>query len=239
MVHSSGTVGQHYYTYLGPLSQKYSIAGFFLLSSFLLTYRLILDLDRPKTNPLIAILKYSIRRVFRIYFIFVAFCVAGLYFRHVFGGFLSGSYTNLYAVLTLGYAGFNILWTIPSELRYYFVIPVVCLLFTRLKRFQWHLLAISMVWTVYDQFFNFFGTSWEVGVKYDSKESNLLKNHFFVFFSGSQLAMALFLLERSENFIAFIRKTRVQILIIICSVLLTAFVFYYQTGIFGNKYDYR
>lgn len=239
MVHSSGTVGTHYSGMLSPISQKYSIAGFFLLSSFLLTYKLIKDLHKPNVKILITFIQYFIRRIFRIYFIFIAFCTAGIYYRHIFQGFLSGKYTNLYDTLTLGYAGFNILWTIPSELRYYFVIPVIGFVFSHFKRFQFLFLVVSILLAAYDQFFNFFGTSWEVGVKFDSSESNLLKNHFFVFFVGSIMAMALFLIERNENIMSFIRQRQIQSVLVFMSLILAVYAVYTQSGAFGNMYDYR
>lgn len=58
---------------LANFSQKYAISGFFLLSSFLLTYRLLNDFYKKKSYKIFAILQYLIRRFFRIYIIYVLF----------------------------------------------------------------------------------------------------------------------------------------------------------------------
>lgn len=240
MVHTTGPTGGRYYNTIGPLSQKYSIAGFFLLSSFLLTYRLIKELHKPNAIMFISIIQYFIRRLFRIYFILMGFCILGIYYNDMVSKTLGGyTRTSLYDTLTLGYAGYGVFWTLPPELRYYFVIPVICVIFTLFKRFQWHILIICMIWTAYDQFFNFFAATWEGGVSYNIVPSYQLKNHFFVFFIGSQLGMALFLVEQRDDFINFIKQHRVQNVLILMSLLLSIYAFIYQAGLFGNKYDYR
>lgn len=239
LVHASGLLGNNCYAFLAPLSQKYSIAGFFLLSSFLLTYRLIREFHKPNSDVLLATLQYFIRRFCRIYIIFIAFCIAGLYMRWLFGDFLSGSYTDLKSTLTLRYAGNNILWTIPPELRFYFVIPLVSVAFYKAGRFQPLVFCVSIVWTLYDQVFNFFGVSWEKGVSYGSEMNYRLENHFFVFFIGSQLAMAFFLGEKYENFAKIIKSRWIQIALIVCSIFVSVYAFYFHTGVFQNFYDFK
>lgn len=55
----------------------HAVAGFFILSSFLLTFRLLDELhnsDNKLRSLLVILMKYFIRRVFRIYIPFVIIC---------------------------------------------------------------------------------------------------------------------------------------------------------------------
>ena len=57
--------------------QTLAVNGFFILSSFLLTYRLIIDYSKANTlvhNILLTTFKFFIRRFFRIYIPVVFFC---------------------------------------------------------------------------------------------------------------------------------------------------------------------
>lgn len=55
------------------LSHTYGMAGFFMLSALLLTYRLMEELNKLSSVKmvLISLLKYAIRRLFRIYLYFL------------------------------------------------------------------------------------------------------------------------------------------------------------------------
>jgi len=58
-------------------SHSFAVNGFFILSSFLLTYRLIIDYSKANTlvhNILMTTFKFFIRRFFRIYIPVVFFC---------------------------------------------------------------------------------------------------------------------------------------------------------------------
>lgn len=71
---------------VGNLAQKYSISGFFLLSSFLLTYRLLKDLHKQNSSIILAVLKYFIRRFCRIYLVFALFVWLAIYGPEFFSG---------------------------------------------------------------------------------------------------------------------------------------------------------
>jgi len=58
-------------------SQTLAVNGFFILSSFLLTYRFILDItdsDKSIIEIIKVTLKFFIRRTFRVYLPFVIYC---------------------------------------------------------------------------------------------------------------------------------------------------------------------
>lgn len=130
-------------------SQSYSIAGFFMLSAFLLTHRLLDDLNNVKKTKhlhihgqhhhhhhnlvLLVIVKYVIRRFFRVYVVYVLFYACAKYGPACVGGRGETWGGNIYAASVLDIAclrnpGHNHLWTIPAEIKFYFVIPIFCLI---------------------------------------------------------------------------------------------------------------
>ncbi|CAF0927553.1 unnamed protein product [Brachionus calyciflorus] len=168
------------------------VLGFFVLSSFLLTYRMIKDFNKSKNfNEILEIIfKYFIRRLFRIYipfFIFVTLIKIG-------PNSIKGFYTNFnswYELITLEPVGKNHLWTIPIEIKYYFIIPLICLLFHYSKKF-WFLFLITSVCLTYYSYGSF--------LRYKRNDvdiftSNKLWPRFSVFYSGSVVALLYFKYE--------------------------------------------
>jgi len=115
----------------------FAVPGFFLLSAFLLTYRLLLELFNYKLTefkPIAKLLaKYAIRRFFRIYPLLVIFVVlikclisASPKKAQFYVGI---NRTPILKLLQLEQTmGDSHLWTIPIEINYYFLIPVICLI---------------------------------------------------------------------------------------------------------------
>lgn len=211
-------------------SQTYAVTGFFMLSAFLLTYRLLEDLDRVELNnaknyPLIflPVFKYSIRRFFRIYLVYVLFSASVKfgpawlsthdYFKYE---------SSFLEMITLGNPGFNHLWTIPSEIRYYFVIPLFCLIVYFLKQYRVYILALCIAWTIYDQFFNFFDLTVDQ-IDFDYKDSHRLYPHFAVFLLGSEVALAYHIVTKNESIMRWIRHPRVQLALDASSLLIAIF----------------
>lgn len=220
------------------LSQKYSIAGFFMLSAFLLTYRLLKDFNKPNSNVLLFTLQYAVRRFFRIYVVVAIFATAAVYGPPVFAGYQYGRYNSLFTILTLGFPGLNNLWTIPGEVKYYFMIPLICLMFYGARGYELHLLGCSILWTAYDHFFNFFEISWKRGIDCTNGKSNLLSNHFFVFFVGSQLAVAFFVIEQNEILMKWIQQYRVKTTLSFLSLAVAVYALLFQTEIYNHRFDH-
>ncbi len=115
--------------------QTLAVNGFFILSTFLLTYRLSTELIDLKfkciRNVIIVVLKYFVRRFFRIYLVYVVFSTLVKFGPKILGGFVN--YTNGFFypswqdMVLLKSSGSSHLWTVPPEIHYYFVIPVICL----------------------------------------------------------------------------------------------------------------
>ena len=185
-------------------SLTYGVAGFFMLSAFLLTFRLLEELNNAQNQQksqqlILIIIKYFIRRFFRIYLVYLLFFLVFKYgpkrlSEHEFINYN----VSFDQIIRLGNSGRNHLWTIPPEIRYYFFIPLFCLIVYNLGRlYQWIFLILCVIWTIYDQMFNFFGLNVNQ-LMFGYEGIHYLYVHFAVFFMGSQVALAYYLISKSE-----------------------------------------
>jgi peptidoglycan/LPS O-acetylase OafA/YrhL len=92
------------------------VIGFFVLSSFLLTYRLFVELENENAANngktfLQVIIHYFLRRLFRIYLAFMTFCTVLKQYQSLVGGKFKW-YTSWFSLITLQSVGFNHLWTV-------------------------------------------------------------------------------------------------------------------------------
>ena len=110
---------------------------FFLLSAFLLTYRLQCELEKcthiysRKTGLYLG--KYFIRRFFRIYVVYFIYVTLSYSVPpKIFGVEVKLSTTGFtrswFQMITL-HSNCSFLWSIPVEVIYYFILPVIALLF--------------------------------------------------------------------------------------------------------------
>jgi len=106
---------------------KYGVYLFFVLSAFLLTYQLIRKPQQALLSPLLWF-KYFARRFLRIFPLYTFVLIINFFFQE--SPFFSQLTTSaLYQHLILQ-RGDGIFWTIPVEFKYYFLLPVVVLLFS-------------------------------------------------------------------------------------------------------------
>jgi len=198
-----------FFAAIGPC---FGVIGFFVLSSFLLTYRLLCDLTHTESiNTLskinVIIQKYFIRRFFRVY---IPFFVYSLYYFM----FVIKENNVLFSTLTLGYAGKTHLWTIAPEIKYYLFIPIFCLTFVIAYRLQKQylpslllityvlLLFLIQYYNVFNMSRNFFETPW------------MLHKRFSIFFSGSILAVVVFeIKQRKLDYFLIFKNSYFQIII--------------------------
>jgi peptidoglycan/LPS O-acetylase OafA/YrhL len=208
-------------------SQSYSIAGFFMLSAFLLTYRLLIEFDKASTlsQYLIITLKYFIRRFCRIYLFYILFYTAAKYGPVWIGGTTSNGHITtfykapLFHIATLGNTGVNHLWTIPSELKYYFVIPLFSFLATRLRpRYATVFLGTCLLWSILDVNVNFFKLT-EKDSMPQNQNTHELRSHFAVFFQGSQVALSYFLIEKNAFLMNSCKFRLVNVLLDVSSLV--------------------
>ncbi len=100
------------------------------MSSFLLTSRLCSELHRA--NSLIqktsVICQYFIKRIFRIYIPFIIYFAAVTYGPNFVGYKPKMRYVSWEDITLYLNSGCNShLWSIGPELRYYFCIPIICI----------------------------------------------------------------------------------------------------------------
>lgn len=236
--HSSPGINCAFIFLVTRLTQKYAIAGFFLLSAFLLTYRLIKDLYKPNSFIPLAVVQYFIRRFFRIYVVFALFVIAAKYGPRFIAGFTYGKYGNLTSILLLEYGGNTHLWTIPPEIKYYFLIPVISVVYYLAGRYGFIVFLCCAALSAHDQVYNDFRLSLNDIVNWSS-QSYQLKSHFAVFFIGTNLAMAVHLTEGNEFLIKWLKNRKIQLLLSLISLLLTIYSLLYQTEIWNRKFDFK
>jgi peptidoglycan/LPS O-acetylase OafA/YrhL len=84
------------------------VPGFFVLSSFLLTYRLMVDFDAAlsRNRAILKVIQYAIRRFFRIYLVFIVFWTLCHYGPQVIRGWNTDFQPYINGFI-LGSVGFN------------------------------------------------------------------------------------------------------------------------------------
>lgn len=124
------------------------VVGFFILSSFLLTYRLLFEFTliiskTEKTNYekiiliINSVIKFAIRRITRIYPLYITVVLAVKYALWFTRNTLTGMPNNLWNTIFIIESTGSIIWTIRVEMTYYLFTPFICI-FTSLcsKRFS-------------------------------------------------------------------------------------------------------
>jgi peptidoglycan/LPS O-acetylase OafA/YrhL len=195
-----GTPTYGEYEVIKGTGPRIAVPGFFVLSAFLLTHRLLVDLEKAQNNQsyLLVVSKYFIRRFFRIYLVFAIFwTLVHLDMRYgvnIIGGYINNRYTDYWSGLKLLSTGSGHLWTIPCEIRYYFFIPIICLAVVKSKRYWLVLWTLTTAWIVYNQKYNPLGFT---GVDYDHWFGYKLWARFDIFLTGSQSAILYYHIERT------------------------------------------
>ncbi len=208
--------------------QTLAVNGFFILSSFLLTYRFISDLsnlkeqkDFEKKRLLSIIFKYLVRRFFRVYVPFFIFSFLAMQ------EFKNWKYSIWLDLITLRNIGHNHLWTIAPEIKYYFILPFICLPVIYIK-FKWSL--IFMILSLFS--INFLNIHWNLfNLNYieggwGDPELNF-RLSLPIFLNGSLIAFILFYLETfHESFFEIKIKDKITNVGCIC---LTIFGVWYSS----------
>jgi len=228
VAHSQVDQNCEFITFIIKLASTFAVDGFFALSSFLLTYRLMSDLKKSQNlkHDAIVILKYFIRRFFRIYVVFFIYVTAVKFGPKIIGGhfnYLPGRYfTSWYNLVTLGHAGGNHLWTIAPEVKYYFFIPILCFFAHKSGRYYVHFVLMCMVWAYLNEIYNFFEIKSLNLIDHTSPNTgSVLKFRFAVFFYGSISGMVLNLIESWTRLMQILKQNKlIQVLISISSIFL-------------------
>ena len=122
-----------------------AVPSFFVLSTFLLTYKMFDQMCKSNCEfkeVLLIVIKYFIRRLFRIYVPYAVFCIYVKY-NFTYSTYFGLKYDSLKSLLTLKSVGPNHLWTIPPEVKYYLFIPIFVFITCKVQRF--FILWISLI----------------------------------------------------------------------------------------------
>jgi hypothetical protein len=214
------------------------VTGFFILSSFLLTHNLINQVSKSTTfrNVQLIILKYFIRRFFRIYlpFFFVCTLIKGVSLRFI--GMYASNTNSWLSMISLQSTGFTHLWTIAPEIKYYFFIPLFVLITVKVfnkYRLAWLILTILSCFCI--EYFNLF---MQITKDFELPEGHVFTTRFTVFFLGSILALIYDDIYKKERLIQFLN--RFKFIIGILSSLMYIKTLKYGSGSYNhhlNEYE--
>ena len=186
------------------LGSYFAVPSFFVLSSFLLTYKLLDSINKStKDNEINEIIvKYLIRRFFRIYIPYVIYCTfvsMNLTISTKYGY----KYESWYNLVKLNKIGSNHLWTILPECKYYLFIPIFTIITFKLKKFNfiWILLVLIMMFLV--EIFNILGLKC-IDIPFP-KGQNLFYV-FQIFLNGSLLSLIYYKLQNNSSEFSFVKK---------------------------------
>ena len=185
------------YPFFVTLGNYYGVIGFFILSSFLLTYRLLIDLNRSNnslkqiTN---IICKFFIKRIFRIYIPYFIFCSLIEFVSKRFHG--TKPVNSWFEMITLTGMRESHLWTISPEIKYYLFIPIfvlvtykICKIDEKLKIMYMFFICFACYTIHYENLF--------VMIR---KHLDLDKTNFEIFFLGSIIAVFYHDLEQHTTY---------------------------------------
>ena len=214
----------------------YGVYGFFILSSFLLTYRIFLDftkaIDDSFSQQLLITFKYFIRRFFRVYVPFVVYVAIVTFYDPKVGNKPEFKYESFSRIISLyylgGWSGGNHLWTIAPEIKYYVFIPFFTLFMVKTRKFIWLFLIFSAILVHLIESHNLLNK--EHGNEIKSGES-LFKTRFTVFFKASIMAIGYAKIEKNVFFMKYVKATFYKVGFLTSCLLL----FIYYRGLRDTK----
>lgn len=174
---------------------NFGVMGFFILSSFLLSFRLIKQYESATSvDKIIQItINYAIIRLFRIYFPYLIFCSFEKYYLNE-KSVIKENDTMFDLIILKHWNRTTHLWTMPVEIRYYFLIPFIAILFSRIHNVRligWIIFLINLIFLVSIRRFGLFRIL-------ENHELTRFDRYLPVFMAGSTLALLYFNLERTK-----------------------------------------
>ncbi len=183
------------------------MTGFFILSSFLLTFRLVKEFSKCSTfkSVQLAVLKYFIRRFFRIYlpFFFVCSLIKGVSLRFI--GMYAKSVKSWLSMITLQSTGFTHLWTIAPEIKYYFFIPLFAIITVQLKKYRLVWLIVNIISCFSIEYFNLF---MQTKKDFELPMGYVFTTRFTVFYLGSILALIYNEICQRKQLVEFLKRLK-------------------------------
>ncbi len=202
-----GDIGPVVQPIVNKASYHISVMGFFVLSAFLLTYRSMIDFYYTKSLKMYIIhaAQYSIRRFFRIYLVFAILFTLIHHGPAIFTGYYElDAYADYAKGMSLSYVGTNHLWTIPTEIKYYFFIPIISFISAKSEKKWITVWLLCSACALYVEVYNPFAFP----SQFSFNEG--LWSRFTLFFTGSQLAILFFYLEQLPAVREYASKTIIK-----------------------------
>jgi peptidoglycan/LPS O-acetylase OafA/YrhL len=230
------------YIILRGTSMNVGVPGFFVLSAFLLTYRLLIDFERAHKNKmlLLQIAKYFIRRFFRIYLVFAIFwtmlCIDMNFGANLIRGYKQNNYNDYLSGLFLFSNGNGHLWTIPCEIRYYFFIPIICIIIAKSGK-HWFVLWLLISLSIYfNQKINPFQFN---GYDYHHWNGYKLWPRFTIFLMGTQLGILYFNFLKIPNLLKCFNNSYFKHFMSILLIPLFILQFRYFSTAYGRPSQFQ
>ena len=226
------------YKWFNLLGTYVGVPSFFVLSSFLLTYKLFDQMNKSNggyKDLLLIVIKYLIRRFFRIYVPYIIFCIHAKYFSITTKvGLWYESWFNL---ITLKSVGWNPLWTIPPEIRYYFFIPLLAFLTHKLQRFFAIWISVIIICMACTQWFDIYGQKC-VYIEFNRERLSL---SFQIFLIGSLIGLIYCKIQQINYEFRYLQRFRVCITYACIIMLLNGVrqsTYYYEKYKYSCQFTY-
>lgn len=207
--------------FLNIISQSVGVYGFFVLSSFLLTYRLLKELENTKSISR-SILDYLFRRFFRVYLPFFIYATSVKFGPKIIGGHINYHehlyYSSWTSLVSLNTDGSSHLWTMAPEIKFYFIIPIICFVCHKLREKKIIFVLITALWLALDEKLNFFSLD---SSDLDIKRRHILLTRYAIFLYGSLAAVCLIIIHENKILIDFLKNKKIQFLINYVSLLIS------------------
>lgn len=185
----TSNVGMHIIPFLDFRGTgKCGVYLFFLLSSFLLSIPLLHKHDKLFTAPVLG--NYWLRRFLRIYPLYTVYLLAALVSTWILGRFIGIPNTGIPYVIRpeeflknfLLLETKGVTWSIAVEFKFYFILPLLILVFQKFRTFG--TAAVTMLWLFTVAFCMWIWPQSEVG-----KNDVRLGYYMPVFLAGTYLAI--------------------------------------------------
>ena len=147
------------YSIFRSLGSYFGVPSFFILSSFLLTnklFELMIKSNGDCNQIKQIIVKYIIRRFFRIYIPYFLYCVF-VSMELTISTKYGYTYSSFYSLVTLQKSGANHIWTVLPEIKYYFFIPIFTFITFKFQKFFFLWISFLVIGLFCIEKFNIFG----------------------------------------------------------------------------------
>ena len=198
----------------------FGVVGFFILSSFLLTYRLIKQYENAKTVQMFIriTINYFIMRFFRIYIPYIVYCILTV---KVFNNSRITTNHTMYELITLkNFKQINHIWTMPIEINFYFFVPSIALIFSLIYKktlLVWSLFLINCISLILIRKFRLFSIG-------SFQDVAIFQTYLPIFLIGSTLSIVYINFQQSKWILEYLNQSK-QMNSLLSLIFFSIFIF--------------